>query len=87
MHNWALWRALMIAVIALPFLVVALLSGRRERRSDASHIGVNPVDKTQVQATAIHRISKPGAWRVVGDGRFDRGHGNDGAAVVDKRAA
>lgn len=87
MHNWALWRLLMIAVIALPFLVAVLLPGFWKRRSDASPIGATPVDKTQVHATDITPISRSGAWRAAGDERRPMGRGNDGPSVVDRRAA
>ena len=87
MHNWALWRFLMITVIALPFLVAALLHGLRKQRRDASVIGATSVEKTQVRTIAATPISGPGAWRVAGETRHPESHGNDGAPVVDKRAA
>jgi uncharacterized protein YpmS len=36
-HNWALWRLLFIALIALPFLVAAVVVGFREQRGKAEN--------------------------------------------------
>ena len=77
MHNWALWRFLMIAVIALPFLVAALLPSLRRWRSDASLTDGTSVDRPQVHATVITPIPGPGAWQVAGEVRPPTGRGND----------
>ena len=57
MHNWALWRLLIIGLIALPFLVAAVVAGFRQSRADAPIYSDGPDDKR-----ASPEISGPSAW-------------------------
>jgi hypothetical protein len=81
LHNWVLWRLLVIGLIASPFLVAAVIAGFRQRRTDATNAASGSDDRSAHPA-----ISGPGAWRVEGDGRVEI-RSVDGAAVVEKRAA
>ncbi len=42
MHVWALWRLLMLALIALPYLVAAVVMGFRQSHGDSSTSGARP---------------------------------------------
>ena len=57
MHNWALWRLLIIGLIALPFVVGAVVAGFRPGRADDTISGDGPDDKS-----ASPEISGPSAW-------------------------
>ena len=57
MHNWALWRLLIIGLIALPFLVAAVVAGFRQGRADDAISSDGPDDKS-----ASPEISGPSAW-------------------------
>ena len=82
MHAWALWRLVIVGLIALPFLVAAVVVGFRQSHVDGSILSSGPDDMS-----ASAEISGPGAWRVASETRHPESHGNDGAPVVDKRAA
>lgn len=57
MHAWALWRLLMIGLIALPFLVAAVVVGFHQSHADGSISSAGPDDRS-----APPEISGPGAW-------------------------
>jgi hypothetical protein len=57
MHAWALWRLLMVGLIALPFLVAAVVVGFRQSHADGSSSGAGPDD-----TSASPEISGPSAW-------------------------
>jgi hypothetical protein len=42
MHPWALWRLLLIALIALPFVIAVVIAGFRQRRTDATNATSGP---------------------------------------------
>ena len=71
MHPWALWRLLMIGLVALPFLVEVVVAAFRQRRTDAPTAMSGSEDRT-----GSAPMSRPSAWRVAGNGR-----------IVEKRAA
>jgi hypothetical protein len=56
-HAWALWRLVMFGLIALPFLVAAVVVGIRQSHADSSISSAAPDDKT-----ASLEIAGPGAW-------------------------
>jgi hypothetical protein len=80
-HTWILWRLLLIALIAFPFLVAAVVVGFWQRRTNATDISDENVDESVCPA-----IARPSAWRTEGEGRVEMWP-VDGAAVVEKRAA
>ena len=80
MHNWALWRALVIGLIALPFLVAAVVAGFRQSRADAPISSDGPDDKS-----ASPEISGPGTWGTDADASV-KVRSVD-VAVVERRAA
>jgi len=80
MHNWALWRALVIGLIALPFLVAAVVAGFRQSRADAPISSDGPDDKS-----ASPEISGPSAWG--GDVAAAVGVRSLDAAAAGRRAA
>ena len=57
MRDWLLWRSLLFAVIALPFIVAAVVTGFRDRRADGSN-----VDAGQDDGNASAPIAGPDAW-------------------------
>ena len=81
MHNWALLRLLVIALMAFPFVVAAVVAGFRERHADGSNPDAEPDD-----GNASLPIAGPDAWRTEGGGRLQARAG-DGAMVVARRAA
>jgi sarcosine oxidase gamma subunit len=81
LHNWALWRLLIISLIAFPFLVAALAAGFRRRVEDAASADARSEDGTGSQA-----VAGPGAWLVDGEGCIERSP-IDAAVVVEPRAA
>jgi hypothetical protein len=56
MHAWALWRLLMIGLIALPFIVAAVVIGFRQSHAGNSISGAGPDDKSAPE------ISGPSVW-------------------------
>ena len=80
MHAWALWRLLMIGLIALPFLVAAVVVGFRQSHADDSISSAQPDDKS-----GSPEFSGPDAW----DRNVDAPVGvrSVDAAVVERRAA
>jgi hypothetical protein len=80
MHNWALWRILIIGLIALPFLVAALVTGFRRSHVEGSISNAEHADRC-----ASSEVSGPSAWSWEGDEPVD-GH-FVGAAAVERRAA
>ena len=80
MHNWALWRLLIIGLIALPFLVAAVVAGFRPSRADAPISSDAPDDKS-----ASPEISGPSAWG--GDVAAAVGVRSLDAAAAGRRAA
>ena len=57
MHAWALWRLVMIGLIALPFLVAAVVVGFRRSHADSSNPSTEPDDRT-----ASPEIAGPSVW-------------------------
>ena len=57
MHAWALWRLVMVGLIALPFLVAAVVVGFRQSLADSSISSAAPDDKN-----ASPEIAGPGVW-------------------------
>ena len=72
---------LVVALVAFPFLVAAVVAGFRQRRTDAPNATSGSDDKNASPA-----ISGPSAWHVEGDGRVEN-RSVDSVAVVEKRAA
>ena len=62
MHNWVLWRSLLFALIALPFIVAAILRRLLQQRSqppmEASN-GSSRVDETPTYESVITRLRGP----------------------------
>jgi hypothetical protein len=81
MHNWALWRILFIALLALPFLVSAVIVGFRQQHAKDSNASAQ-----QDEGTASSAISGPGAWCVEGD-KYVETRSVNNTAVLDQRAA
>jgi hypothetical protein len=90
-HNWALWRMLMIALIVLPFIVTAILSGLGRQRgkphSEAAGMTSRRVDATHGDESATPPAWGPGVWAATGGGRIEMHLGRAAVSVVDKRAA
>jgi hypothetical protein len=80
-HAWALWRLVMIGLVALPFLVAVVVASFRQRRTDAPNATSGLADRSAPTA-----IWGPDAWHVSGEGRVEN-PSVDSAAVVKKRAA
>lgn len=57
MHAWALWRLVMIGLIALPFLVAAVVAGFRQSHADSSISSAEPDDKS-----GSPEIAGPSVW-------------------------
>jgi hypothetical protein len=75
-HAWALWRLLMIALIALPFLVAAVVVGFRQGHADDPNAIAKPSSP----------VAGPDAWRKQGNAHFEA-RSVDDAMVVEQRAA
>jgi hypothetical protein len=75
-HAWALWRLLMLALIALPFLVAVVVVGFRQGHADGRNAVAEPSSP----------IAGPGAWRKEGNARFEA-RSVDDAVAVEQRAA
>ena len=80
MHTWALWRLVIVGLIALPFLVAAVVVGFRQSLADRSISSAVPGDKN-----ASPEIAGPSVWdRAVDAGAEVR---SVDAPVMDRRAA
>lgn len=80
MHAWALWRLVMFGLIALPFLVAAVVVGFRQSHADGSISGTGSDDKS-----ASAEISGPSKWGRDIDASVEVRSVD--AAVVERRAA
>ena len=80
MHAWALWRLVIVGLIALPFLVAAVVVGFRQSHVDGSILSSGPDDMS-----ASAEISGPGAWGRDVDASVEARSVD--AAVVERRAA
>ena len=81
-HNWALWRLLVVALIALPFLVAVVVSGLRQRHVDGANASAGHDDRN-----ACSPMAGPDAWRKDGSTPLDDVRARDNAVVVEQRAA
>ncbi len=81
MHNWALWRLLLIALIAFPFVVAVVVEGFRQRHAEGSIPSAKPDD-----ANASLPIGGPNAWRKQGATDVQV-RSSDEAVVMGWRAA
>ncbi len=81
MHNWALWRLVLIALIAFPFVVAVVVQGFRQRHAGDSKPNVKPDD-----GNAAWPMVGPNAYRKEGDGDVQV-RSSDEAVVVERRAA
>lgn len=80
MHVWALWRLVVVGLIALPFLVAAVVVGFRRSHADGSTPGAIADD-----AGASPEIAGPSAWGRDVDARVNVPRVD--TASVDRRAA
>jgi hypothetical protein len=81
MHTWALWRLLMLALIALPFVIAVMIAGFRQQHAKTANASAEPDDGRISSA-----ISGPGAWRAEVDSQVEMRRVAN-AVVVDQRAA
>jgi hypothetical protein len=65
-HNWALWRLLFIALIALPFLVAAVAVGFREQRGKAENASAE-----NGSGRVSPPIAGPDAWQLAVERRVE----------------
>lgn len=81
LHNWVLWRFVVIGLITLPFLVAVVVEGLRQWRTGAPNSTSESND-----ASASPAIAGPGAWPVASDANVEI-RSVDKAPIVEKRAA
>jgi hypothetical protein len=81
MHSWALWRLLLMALIALPLLIAVVIAGLRQPHDR------NSKAKAEHHAgSAGPAISGPGAWSTEAHGSVEIHRVTD-KGVLQQRAA
>jgi len=79
MHSWAIWRILIIGLIALPFLVAAMVTGFLQRNTKASS------NAGHADNRASSEVSGPTMWGKQAAEPMEQQY--VGAAAAERRAA